>query len=92
MVVSDAPPIRPRVARHGLQLDVFGGRKEMESLKKELEEELKLSTEDLRSHAWYHGSLSREVRRSPSLALPLVSVRPGVFAAHGGGAAVALQC
>lgn len=33
----------------------------MESLKKELEEELKLSTEDPRSHAWYHGSLSREV-------------------------------
>ncbi|XP_075869844.1 breast cancer anti-estrogen resistance protein 3 homolog isoform X2 [Nelusetta ayraudi] len=39
---------------------MFGGRKEMESFKKELEEELKLSTEDLRSHAWYHGSLSRE--------------------------------
>lgn len=33
----------------------------MDSLKKELEEELKLSTEDLRSHAWYHGLLSREV-------------------------------
>ncbi|XP_070771896.1 breast cancer anti-estrogen resistance protein 3 homolog isoform X2 [Enoplosus armatus] len=32
----------------------------MDSLKKELEEELKLSTEDLRSHAWYHGPLSRE--------------------------------
>ncbi|KAM3623313.1 uncharacterized protein V6R79_009843 [Siganus canaliculatus] len=32
----------------------------MESLKKELEEELKLSTEDLRSHAWYHGPLGRE--------------------------------
>ncbi|KAM9362677.1 breast cancer anti-estrogen resistance protein 3 homolog isoform 1-T1 [Symphorus nematophorus] len=32
----------------------------MESLKKELEEELKLSTEDPRSHAWYHGPLSRE--------------------------------
>ncbi|XP_051760230.1 breast cancer anti-estrogen resistance protein 3 homolog isoform X2 [Ctenopharyngodon idella] len=32
----------------------------MDSLKKELEEELKLSTEDLRSHAWYHGQLQRE--------------------------------
>lgn len=37
----------------------------MESLKKELEEELKLSTEDLRSHAWYHGPLSREVFNGP---------------------------
>ncbi|XP_034044290.1 breast cancer anti-estrogen resistance protein 3 isoform X1 [Thalassophryne amazonica] len=32
----------------------------MDSLKKELEEELKLGTEDLKSHAWYHGPLSRE--------------------------------
>lgn len=37
----------------------------MESLKKELEEELKLSTEDPRSHAWYHGQLSREVLNRP---------------------------
>ncbi|CAF98143.1 unnamed protein product, partial [Tetraodon nigroviridis] len=29
-------------------------------LKKELEEELKLSSEDLSSHAWYHGPLRRE--------------------------------
>lgn len=36
------------------------GRREMDSLKKELEEELKLSTEDLKSHAWYHGPISRE--------------------------------
>uniref|UniRef100_A0A3Q3WR74 SH2 domain containing 3A n=1 Tax=Mola mola TaxID=94237 RepID=A0A3Q3WR74_MOLML len=36
------------------------GQREMDSLKKELEEELKLSTEDPRSHAWYHGPLSRE--------------------------------
>lgn len=34
----------------------------MDVLKKELEEELKLSTEDLKSHAWYHGPLGREVR------------------------------
>ncbi|XP_042621352.1 breast cancer anti-estrogen resistance protein 3 homolog isoform X2 [Cyprinus carpio] len=39
---------------------VFSGLKDMDSLKKELEEELKLSTEDLRSHAWYHGPLQRE--------------------------------
>ncbi|XP_077575947.1 breast cancer anti-estrogen resistance protein 3 homolog isoform X2 [Stigmatopora nigra] len=32
----------------------------MDTLKKELEEELKLSTEDPRSHAWYHGALPRE--------------------------------
>ncbi|XP_063315602.1 breast cancer anti-estrogen resistance protein 3 homolog [Pelobates fuscus] len=31
-----------------------------ETLKKELEEELKLSGEDLRSHAWYHGPLPRQ--------------------------------
>ncbi|KAM8946687.1 breast cancer anti-estrogen resistance protein 3 homolog [Pelodytes ibericus] len=31
-----------------------------EMLKKELEEELKLSSEDLRSHAWYHGPLPRQ--------------------------------
>ncbi|KAM7010277.1 breast cancer anti-estrogen resistance protein 3 homolog isoform 2-T2 [Tautogolabrus adspersus] len=43
---------------------MFGGRKDMDSLKKELEEELKLSTEDLRSHAWYHGPLSREAAES----------------------------
>ncbi|XP_047434567.1 breast cancer anti-estrogen resistance protein 3 homolog isoform X2 [Mugil cephalus] len=36
----------------------------MDSLKKELEEELKLSTDDLRSHAWYHGPLSREAAES----------------------------
>uniref|UniRef100_A0A8C2HCM1 SH2 domain containing 3A n=1 Tax=Cyprinus carpio TaxID=7962 RepID=A0A8C2HCM1_CYPCA len=40
-------------------LKVFSGLKDMDSLKKELEEELKLSTEDLRSHAWYHGPLQR---------------------------------
>ncbi|KAG7247334.1 hypothetical protein CRUP_014910, partial [Coryphaenoides rupestris] len=32
----------------------------MDTLRKELEEELKLSTEDLRSHAWFHGPVSRE--------------------------------
>ncbi|XP_077185975.1 SH2 domain-containing protein 3A isoform X2 [Paroedura picta] len=31
-----------------------------EKLRKELEEELKLSTDQLRSHAWYHGSLPRK--------------------------------
>lgn len=33
-----------------------------DKLKKELEEELKLSNEDLRSHAWYHGRIPRQVR------------------------------
>ncbi|XP_041338987.1 breast cancer anti-estrogen resistance protein 3 isoform X1 [Pyrgilauda ruficollis] len=32
-----------------------------EKLKKELEEELQLSSEDLRSHAWYHGHIPRQV-------------------------------
>uniref|UniRef100_UPI00398E7E59 breast cancer anti-estrogen resistance protein 3 isoform X2 n=1 Tax=Pristiophorus japonicus TaxID=55135 RepID=UPI00398E7E59 len=32
-----------------------------EKLKKELEEELKLNSEDLRSHAWYHGHIPRQV-------------------------------
>ncbi|CAB1344170.1 unnamed protein product [Coregonus sp. 'balchen'] len=36
-------------------------RRGMDSLKKELEEELKLSADDLRSHAWYHGPIHREV-------------------------------
>ncbi|XP_061626299.1 breast cancer anti-estrogen resistance protein 3 homolog isoform X2 [Phyllopteryx taeniolatus] len=51
---------RRSVAAYLSHLKVFGGRKEMDSLKKELEEELKLSTEDPRSHAWYHGPLTRE--------------------------------
>ncbi|XP_075691360.1 SH2 domain-containing protein 3C isoform X2 [Rhinoderma darwinii] len=32
-----------------------------EKLHKELEEELKLNSSDLRSHAWYHGRIPREV-------------------------------
>ncbi|KAG8014624.1 Breast cancer anti-estrogen resistance protein 3 [Nibea albiflora] len=51
---------RRSVSAYFSQLKVFGGRREMESLRKELEEELKLSTNDPRSHAWYHGPLSRE--------------------------------
>uniref|UniRef100_A0A8C3TF87 SH2 domain containing 3A n=1 Tax=Chelydra serpentina TaxID=8475 RepID=A0A8C3TF87_CHESE len=35
-----------------------------EKLRKELEEELKLSTDELRSHAWYHGCLPREEAES----------------------------
>ncbi|XP_026798458.1 SH2 domain-containing protein 3C isoform X3 [Pangasianodon hypophthalmus] len=38
-----------------------------EKLRKELEEELKLSSSDLRSHGWYHGRIPREV--SETLAL-----------------------
>ncbi|KAJ3614149.1 hypothetical protein NHX12_017725 [Muraenolepis orangiensis] len=51
---------RRSVSAYFSQLKLFGGRREMEALKKELEEELKLSTKDLRSHAWYHGPVSRE--------------------------------
>ncbi|XP_036451071.1 SH2 domain-containing protein 3C isoform X2 [Colossoma macropomum] len=32
-----------------------------EKLRKELEEELKLSSSDMRSHGWYHGHIPREV-------------------------------
>lgn len=49
---------------------MFRGRKEMDSLKKELEEELKLSNDDLRSHSWYHGPTSREVLNSVSVFTP----------------------
>uniref|UniRef100_A0A8C8S9B1 BCAR3 adaptor protein, NSP family member n=1 Tax=Pelusios castaneus TaxID=367368 RepID=A0A8C8S9B1_9SAUR len=35
-----------------------------EKLKKELEEELQLSSEDLRSFAWYHGRIPRQVAES----------------------------
>ncbi|KAM7161983.1 breast cancer anti-estrogen resistance protein 3 isoform 2-T3 [Macrochelys suwanniensis] len=35
-----------------------------EKLKKELEEELQLSSQDLRSHAWYHGRIPRQVAES----------------------------
>ncbi|XP_058497331.1 breast cancer anti-estrogen resistance protein 3 homolog isoform X1 [Solea solea] len=55
---------RRSVTAYLSQLKVFGGRREMDLLKKELEEELKLSTEDPRSHAWYHGPLTREAAES----------------------------
>uniref|UniRef100_A0A3Q2E3R8 Breast cancer anti-estrogen resistance protein 3 homolog n=1 Tax=Cyprinodon variegatus TaxID=28743 RepID=A0A3Q2E3R8_CYPVA len=42
----------------------FSHLKEMDLLKKELEEELKLNSEDVRSHAWYHGPLTREASES----------------------------
>uniref|UniRef100_A0A8C9WVS8 Breast cancer anti-estrogen resistance protein 3 n=1 Tax=Sander lucioperca TaxID=283035 RepID=A0A8C9WVS8_SANLU len=45
-------------------VSVFGGRRDMDLIKKELEEELKLSTDDPTSHAWYHGPLSREAAES----------------------------
>ncbi|KAL4634904.1 breast cancer anti-estrogen resistance protein 3 [Arapaima gigas] len=35
-----------------------------EKLRKELEEELKLASEEPRSHAWYHGSIPRQVAES----------------------------
>ncbi|XP_059189803.1 breast cancer anti-estrogen resistance protein 3 homolog isoform X2 [Centropristis striata] len=55
---------RRSVSAYLSQLKVFGSRRDMDSLKKELEEELKLSTEDPTSHAWYHGALSREAAES----------------------------
>ncbi|XP_077935665.1 breast cancer anti-estrogen resistance protein 3 homolog isoform X1 [Gasterosteus aculeatus] len=55
---------RKSVSAYLSQLKVFGGRKDMDSFKKELEEELKLSTDDPRSHAWFHGPLSREAAES----------------------------
>lgn len=33
-----------------------------EKLRRELEEELKLSSEEPRSHAWYHGAIPRQVQ------------------------------
>ncbi|XP_034741333.1 breast cancer anti-estrogen resistance protein 3 homolog isoform X2 [Etheostoma cragini] len=51
---------RRSVSAYFSQLKVFGGRRDMDLMKKELEEELKLSTDDPTSHAWYHGPLSRE--------------------------------
>ncbi|KAM4622440.1 breast cancer anti-estrogen resistance protein 3 homolog isoform 2-T2 [Discoglossus pictus] len=42
--------------RHNIRADMSSP---VESQKKLLEEELKLSSEDLRSHAWYHGPLPR---------------------------------
>ncbi|KAM6940431.1 breast cancer anti-estrogen resistance protein 3 homolog isoform 1-T1 [Xenentodon cancila] len=55
---------RKSISTYFSHLKVFGGRKDMDLMKKELEEELKLGTEDPRSHAWYHGSLSREAAES----------------------------
>ncbi|XP_037545737.1 breast cancer anti-estrogen resistance protein 3 homolog [Nematolebias whitei] len=55
---------RRSISTYFSHLKMFGGRKEMDLLKKELEEELKLSTNDPRSHAWYHGLLSREAAES----------------------------
>ncbi|MED6274661.1 hypothetical protein CHARACLAT_018561 [Characodon lateralis] len=60
-VVSCSYSKRKSISAYFSHLKMFGGRKEMDILKKELEEELKLSTEDPRSHAWYHGPLTREV-------------------------------
>lgn len=41
-----------------------------ERLKKELEEELRLSSEDLRSYAWYHGRIPRQVCARPAQGIP----------------------
>ncbi|XP_048869798.1 breast cancer anti-estrogen resistance protein 3 homolog isoform X2 [Brienomyrus brachyistius] len=49
-----------RIRTFSMNTRASGSSRGMDSLKKELEEELKLSTEDMRSHAWYHGPISRE--------------------------------
>lgn len=54
-----------RVTERITASQVFGGRRDMDSLKKELEEELKLGTDDPTSHAWFHGPLGREVLKGP---------------------------
>ncbi|KAF6725903.1 SH2 domain-containing protein 3C [Oryzias melastigma] len=46
-----------------------------EKLRKELEEELKLSPADIRSHGWYHGHIPQEVSES-------LVVRNGDFLVH----------
>ncbi|XP_030623765.1 SH2 domain-containing protein 3C [Chanos chanos] len=46
-----------------------------EKLRKELEEELKLSSSDLRSHGWYHGHIPQEVSET-------LVVRNGDFLIH----------
>lgn len=43
-----------------------------EKLHKELEEELKLNSTDLRSHAWYHGRIPREVSRPQAQPQPWI--------------------
>ena len=45
-----------------------------EKLRKELEEELKLSAADIRSHEWHHGHIPREVNVSSETFDGLVSV------------------
>uniref|UniRef100_A0A7N5JV83 BCAR3 adaptor protein, NSP family member n=1 Tax=Ailuropoda melanoleuca TaxID=9646 RepID=A0A7N5JV83_AILME len=63
------PNTRPRLSSSpgaGSFLEEFSKERHVmdrtpERLKKELEEELLLSGEDLRSHAWYHGRIPRQV-------------------------------
>ncbi|XP_032089090.1 SH2 domain-containing protein 3C [Thamnophis elegans] len=59
--------ILPRGNRHGghrFSKEKYILDSSPEKLHKELEEELKLSSSDLRSHAWYHGRIPREVSES----------------------------
>ncbi|XP_060710857.1 breast cancer anti-estrogen resistance protein 3 homolog isoform X2 [Hemiscyllium ocellatum] len=46
---------------HSLVTNLIIMSSEKDPLMKELEEELKLSTDDLRSHAWFHGPIPRQV-------------------------------
>lgn len=38
-----------------------------EKLRKELEDELKLGSEEPRSHAWYHGAIPRQVKKKKKI-------------------------
>ncbi|XP_051776845.1 breast cancer anti-estrogen resistance protein 3 homolog isoform X1 [Erpetoichthys calabaricus] len=59
---QDSKPEAVGVQQHRLTVSAEGRNMEARKnqLKKELEEELKLSQDDLRSHAWYHGRIRPE--------------------------------
>lgn len=52
------------VSFHQFSRDQFIPECPSEKLRKELEEELKMDCEELRSHAWYHGAIPRQVKHS----------------------------
>lgn len=57
VLVSDCAPAMP----FKFSKDKFWLEPPSEKLKKQLEEELKLSGSNLKSHAWYHGCIPWEV-------------------------------
>uniref|UniRef100_A0A8C9EQA1 BCAR3 adaptor protein, NSP family member n=1 Tax=Pavo cristatus TaxID=9049 RepID=A0A8C9EQA1_PAVCR len=64
-VIEEYPLQNEKIEAFNLLLQFSKERQVMdnspEKLKKELEEELQLNSEDLRSHAWYHGRIPRQV-------------------------------